>query len=145
PPLPVEHPWVPRPRRVPDGPAVQLRGRLLGGAELVVETGQVGGPGQLAIAEADVEVELVRAADLLAEEPAQGAAVDPADDLAEQVAVEQRRPAPRGTGSPGRLLSGQQRAHQLPVVERLLRRSLVEDDDARAVGQDLTDRGRRLQ
>ena len=97
----VDHRGVLRPGRVGDGPPVQVGppGRDVR-PEGVVETGEVYRPGLLGRAQPEREIEPVRPADLLAQEPADGAPVDPAYQLADQVPIEQRRLPVRGAGRP---------------------------------------------
>ena len=108
-----------------------------------VEAGEVGDPRELRLAQPDVEVEPVRAADLLAQERPQRAAVDPADHLADQVAVEQRRLAAAVTRLPQRRLRGDQRAHPVPVEQRLRRRRLLQQRVPGLVAEHLAQRRRR--
>src|SRR5580692_10373721 len=92
--------------------------------------------------QAEGEVQPERAADLLAQEPSDAAPVDPADQLADQVAVEQRRFAVVGTGLPRRLLRGQQRAQVVPVVEGLGGHLPVEYHHSGLMRKHVADRGR---
>ena len=83
---------------------------------------------------ADVEVGAERPGDLLGEELADGgAAGDPADDLADEVALGEGVVAGRGAGLPQRRLRGEERGRLLPVVEVGLLDRLLPSPDSPAV------------
>ena len=70
-------------------------------------------------------------------------AVDASHELADEMSVEQRRLTVRCAGRPFRLLRGEQRAHAVPVVERLCAGGCVDRDHTGLVRQHVADRRRR--
>ena len=136
---------VPRSRRIVDGPLPQRRPA----AEYVAPEGHVGEPGQLdgssllARREPDREVETHGPADLVAQEPAERAAVHPTNHFADEMPVEERVLAEVLARWPLRLLSCEGSAQSVPVVEGLGRQRIIQRHDAGLVTQHLTNCGRR--
>jgi len=142
----VDHRAVKRPGRVGDGLLVQRRTARRGGrAERVVQAGQVHRPGLLPQVQPEGEVQPARPADLLPQELPDAAPVYPADQLTDQVPVEQRRLAVRSARLPRRPLRRQQRAQPVPVVEGFGRHRAVQHHHSGLMRQHVTDRRRSLE
>ena len=95
--------------------------------------------------EADGEVEPVRSADLVTQELAEGPAVDPADQLADEVAVEERALADGRAAAARAAPPRPARAEAVPVEEQLRGSRLGQGDETDLVREQLAHRGRRAQ
>jgi len=113
--------------RVGRGRVGHRAGRDLDQHAVRVEAGQVererrwrddlGAPAPVGLPRTDTEVRVKRTGDLLVDEPGEALAVDPADDLAEQMAERERVIAGGGARRPPRRLGGQRRRRALQVVQ----------------------------
>ena len=140
----VDHVGISRPWRVVHRTPVQCRPAQHGAAlELRVEPGQIDRPRELAWREPDEEVERQRLAHLVHEKRTQAPTVDASHELADEMAIEQRRLAVRLSRGPLRLLRRKQRAHPVPVVEELGVRRMVESHDSGLMRQNVAYRRRR--
>ena len=86
-----------------------------------------------------MEVEPPGPGDLLPPERPERAAVGPPDELAAQVAVEERVLAVPGARFPPRRLGSEQLAHAVPVEQDVRRLRVAQGDDAGLVAKRLTD------
>jgi hypothetical protein len=100
----------------------------------------VGDAGVLFRREADVIVGGEGLCDVLAKESSDGAAVDSADQLADEMTEGEGRIAVLRPGRPPRLGLGERGADGVPVVEALLRQRLPDRREARFVTEEPTDR-----
>ncbi|SVJ73117.1 Uncharacterised protein [Klebsiella pneumoniae] len=118
----------------------------LGGsvAEAALAPCHVGDAAELAVVQADMEIQAQRCRGARHDGLARLAAVDPADHLAEQPAIGNRCIAVRFTRRPPGLLGGQCRGHRLPVVECLGRHLLAQRRQAGAMAEQLAHADRCL-